>query len=169
MDTIKQVWAYQTRQSLSTRYVTTLGLDKQRIGRSWLEQVFDRDKNKARPSYRLLIPDGHESHVTMDFIEYCDQNKILVTIFPCSTHTLQPLMCIFKPLLTAHSNELSAFPWEAKGLSPTKKGALFALLWRPGWDPSRKRIYSTPSWLGVYHPSTQTLYSKRSSTPSTPT
>jgi hypothetical protein len=38
------------------------------IGLAWLEQVFDRyTKVKARQSYRLLILDGHGSHVTMDF------------------------------------------------------------------------------------------------------
>jgi hypothetical protein len=39
-------------------------------GLAWLEQVFDRyTKAKARRSYRLLILDGHGSHVTMDFIK----------------------------------------------------------------------------------------------------
>jgi hypothetical protein len=82
------------------------------IGLAWLEQVFDRyTKEKARQSYRLLILDGHGSHVTMDFIEYCDQNKILLAIFPPhSTHTLQPLdVCMFKPLSQAYSNELLSF------------------------------------------------------------
>jgi len=71
------------------------------IGLAWLEQVFDRyTKAKARRSYRLLIVDGHGSHVTKDFIDYCDQNKILLAILPPhSTHTLQPLdVVLFKPL-----------------------------------------------------------------------
>jgi hypothetical protein len=53
------------------------------VGLAWLEQVFDRyTKKKARRKYRLLIIDGHGSHVTMDFIRYCDDNKILLMIFP---------------------------------------------------------------------------------------
>jgi len=63
--------------------------------------VFDRStKLKAGRSYRLLILDGHGSHVTMDFIEYCDNHRILLCIFaPHSTHTLQPLdVVMFKPL-----------------------------------------------------------------------
>ncbi|KAK1916434.1 hypothetical protein P3342_004253 [Pyrenophora teres f. teres] len=71
------------------------------IGLAWLKQVFDRSiKAKARSSYRLLILDGHGSHLTIDFIEYCDQNKILLAIYPPhSTHTLQPLdVVLFKPL-----------------------------------------------------------------------
>jgi hypothetical protein len=42
------------------------------IGLALLEQVFDRyTKEKARQSYRLLILNGHGSHVTMVFIDYC--------------------------------------------------------------------------------------------------
>jgi hypothetical protein len=57
---------------------------------TWLEQVFDRyTKAKARRRYRLLILDGHGSHVTKDFIDYCDSYKILLLIFPpYATHTL---------------------------------------------------------------------------------
>lgn len=82
------------------------------IGLAWLKQVFDRStKAKARLSYRLLILDGHGSHIIMDFIKYCDQNKILLAIYPPhSTHTLQPLdVVMFKPLSTAYSNEISGF------------------------------------------------------------
>jgi hypothetical protein len=110
------------------------------IGLAWLEQVFDRHtKEEARQSYRLLILDGHGSHVTMDFIEYCDQHKILLAIFPPhSTHTLQPLdVCIFKPLSQAYSNELSAFLERSQGLSPTTKGDSFPLFWK-AWVSSFK-------------------------------
>ncbi|RYN73047.1 hypothetical protein AA0120_g12656 [Alternaria tenuissima] len=60
------------------------------LGLAWLEQVFDRfTKPKARRGWRLLILDGHGSHVTADFIEYCDTNRILLAIFPPhSTHSL---------------------------------------------------------------------------------
>ena len=70
------------------------------IGLAWLKQVFDRGtKAKARSSYRLLILDSYGSHLTMDFIDYCDQNKILLAVYPPhSTHTLQPLnVALFKP------------------------------------------------------------------------
>jgi hypothetical protein len=48
------------------------GWTNNKIGLAWLEQVFDRcTKSKARRKYRLLILDGHGSHLTMDFINYC--------------------------------------------------------------------------------------------------
>lgn len=58
-----------------------------------------------------MILDGHGSHVTPEFIEYADQHKILLMIFPPhSTHRLQPLdVSLFKPLSTAYSDELSHF------------------------------------------------------------
>jgi hypothetical protein len=47
----------------------------------------------------------------MDFIEYCNQNKILLAVYPSYlTHTLQPLdVSLFKPLSAAYLNEVSAF------------------------------------------------------------
>jgi hypothetical protein len=116
-------------------YVTPspLGWTNNDIGLAWFEQVFDRHtKEKARQSYRLLILDGHGSHVTMDFIEYCDQHKILLAIFPRhSTHTLQPLdVCMFKPLSQAYSDELSVFLERSQGLLPIKKGDFFPLFWK---------------------------------------
>ncbi|KAI1676492.1 DDE-1 domain containing protein [Pyrenophora tritici-repentis] len=68
------------------------------IGLAWLEQVFERcTKQKARQQYRLLILDGHGSHLTPDFIDFCE---ILLMVFPPhSTDSLQPLdVVLFAPL-----------------------------------------------------------------------
>lgn len=76
------------------------------MGLAWLTQVFDRaTKPKARRLYRLLIVDGHGFHLTKDFIDHCDCNKILLAVFPPhATYTLQPLdVCVFKSLLAAYS------------------------------------------------------------------
>ena len=110
------------------------------IGLAWLEQVFDRyTKAKARRSYRLLILDGHGSHITMDFIDYCDRNRILLAILPPhSTHTLQPLdVVLFKPLSLAYSVELTTYLQKSQGLVPIKKGDFFALFWK-AWVSSFK-------------------------------
>jgi len=100
------------------------------LGKRWLEQVFNREtKTKARRSYRLLILDGHGSHVTMDFIKYCDDNRILLAIFPPhATHTLQPLdVCMFKPLSTAYSAALADHIDKCQGLSSISKRDFFRL------------------------------------------
>jgi hypothetical protein len=139
---IRSSWVEDIKAVEHSVHVTSSpsGWTNNDIGLAWLEQVFDRyTKEKARQSYRLLILDGHGSHVTMDFIEYCDQNKILLAIFPPhSTHTLQPLdVCMFKPLSQAYSNELSAFLERSQGLSPIKKGDFFPLFWK-AWVSSFK-------------------------------
>jgi hypothetical protein len=60
------------------------------LGFAWLEQVFNRHTTaKAPRGWRLLILDGHGSHVTADFIDFCDAYRILLAIFPQhSTHSL---------------------------------------------------------------------------------
>ena len=78
----------------------------------WLTQIFEREtKAKAQRSWRLLILDGHGSHISMKFIDYCDSHRILLAIYPPhSTHTLQPLdVCLFRPLSQAYSNQLAIF------------------------------------------------------------
>ena len=74
--------------------------------------MFNREtRTKARRSYRLLILNGYKSHVTMDFIKYCNNNRILLAIFPpYVTYTLQPLnVYMFKPLATAYLAALANY------------------------------------------------------------
>jgi hypothetical protein len=112
------------------------GWTSNELGLQWLQQVFDREtKKKTRRAYRLLILDGHGSHVSMSFIDYCDRNKILLAIYPPhSTHTLQPLdVCLFSPLAAAYSKELSSFILESMGFSRLTKRDFFRLFeqaWR---------------------------------------
>jgi hypothetical protein len=103
--------------------------------------VFDRyTKEKCRRSYQLLILNGPGSHVTMDFIEYCHHNRILLAIFPPhSTHTLQPLdVVMFKPLSSAYSSELAYHQQHSLGYLPIKKGDFFPLFWS-AWITSSKK------------------------------
>ncbi|KAF7572910.1 Membrane-bound metallopeptidase [Pyrenophora tritici-repentis] len=107
------------------------GWSNNNIGLAWLEQVFDRCTKQRSGRWRLLILDGHGSHVTMEFIKYCDRHRILLMILPPhSTHTLQPLdVVLFKPLSQAYSNELINHLHKAQGLVPIKKGDFFPLFW----------------------------------------
>ena len=108
------------------------GWTNNELGLAWLEQVFDREtKAKARRAYRLLIVDGHGSHLTMEFIEYCDQNRILLAILPPhSTHTLQPLdVGLFSPLATAYRAALRNFLHQSQGLTAITKRDFFRLFW----------------------------------------
>jgi hypothetical protein len=72
---------------------------------------------------RLLIVDGHNSHVNMRFINYCDQNRIILAILsPHSTHRLQPLdVSVFRPLADYYSQEIDRFIANAQGLVSISK------------------------------------------------
>ena len=76
------------------------------MGRNWLEQVFHRcTVKKAGNRRRLLLVDGHSSHVNMQFIDRCDSLRILLLILPPhTTHRLQPLdVGLFSPLSTYYT------------------------------------------------------------------
>lgn len=106
------------------------------LGVAWLKQVFDRHtKPKARQQWRLLILDGHGSHVSMAFIDYCDRNKILLAIFPPhSTHTLQPLdVVMFGLLAAAYSAELHLSQHQSLGSTRITKRD-FLRLFLPAWN-----------------------------------
>lgn len=54
---------------------------------------------------RLLLLDGHGSHCTYEFIEFCDQHDIIPFYLPPhSTHLLQPLdLMVFQPYKHSHA------------------------------------------------------------------
>jgi hypothetical protein len=58
------------------------GWSNDNVGLAWLEQVFDRYTKQQSGRWQLLILDGHGSHVTMEFIDYCDRHRILLIILP---------------------------------------------------------------------------------------
>jgi len=108
------------------------------IGLKWLTNIFDREtQKKARSSIRLLLLDGHGSHVSRRFIEYCDAHRIHLALYPPhSTHTLQPLdVGVFKSLSSAYSRELANFMHASQGLTSITKRDFYRLFHR-AWDDS---------------------------------
>ena len=64
-------------------------------------------REKAEDQPRLLIINGHGSHIRADFIAYCIENNINLLVMPpyCS-HLLQPLdIGVFSAFKRAHANE----------------------------------------------------------------
>jgi hypothetical protein len=109
------------------------GWTNDELGYKWLTTLFDREtKEKAKRKWRLLFIDGHGSHITMKFINYCDANRIFLTLYPShSTHTLQPLdVSLFGPLAKAYSNELDQLIFDYQGFCRLSKRDFFSLFWR---------------------------------------
>ena len=101
---------------------------------NWLTEVFDRHtKGKARQGrdWRLLLLDGHGSHMTMEFLEWCSLHRILVAIYlPHLTHRLQPLdVSMFNPLAHYYSEELNKWIHDTQGTSKLGKAHFFSLFW----------------------------------------
>jgi hypothetical protein len=82
---------------------------------------------KARRDWRLLILDGHSSHYTLSFLEWCQSNRILVAVFPPhSAHRLQPLnVSLFRPLASYYSQSLDAHSRLSQGLVSITKRDFF--------------------------------------------
>ena len=75
------------------------------IGLKWLKQIFDPfSKLHSTGAKRLLILDGHSSHQTAEFDDFCKNNSIICLCMPPHTsHLLQPLdVGVFGPLKRAY-------------------------------------------------------------------
>jgi hypothetical protein len=74
----------------------------------WLKHFDKCTRPKTVGVNRLLILDGHESHHSTDFTEYCRTNNILpLCMPPHSSHLLQPLdVGCFGPLKKAYSRQI---------------------------------------------------------------
>ncbi|KNG44705.1 hypothetical protein TW65_08484 [Stemphylium lycopersici] len=106
------------------------------LGLAWLQQVFERfTAAKARRQWRLLILDGHASHLTPDFLDYCEAKRIMVMVYPPhSTHSLQPLdVVLFSPLSKRYTEELTQRLHRTQGISRITKRDFYSNFW-PAWS-----------------------------------
>jgi len=134
------------------------------LGLQWLQKVFDpATKAKASRSKRLLIVDGHSSHVNMEFINSADENGIIIHILPShTTHRLQPLdVGLFSPLSTAYSNQLNSLMHKSLGMvSMTKR--FFYPLFRDAYRASftKKNILHAFEKPGIFPVDPEKVLSK---------
>uniref|UniRef100_A0ACC2IKC4 Uncharacterized protein n=1 Tax=Boeremia exigua TaxID=749465 RepID=A0ACC2IKC4_9PLEO len=149
---------------------STTGWTNNDLGITWLEQVFERyTAPKARRQWRLLILDGHNSHVTKDFINYCDAHKILLMVYPPhSTHTLQPLDVVcFAPLAKNYTKELNQYTQRSQGLLSINLSNFFNLFW-PAWVTTftKTLVETSFSATGIYPPNADVVLDKLKPPPS---
>jgi hypothetical protein len=154
--TLQSSWVVEIEPGKHDVFVTSTpsGWSNNDVGLAWLEQVFQRcTKKKARygRDWRLLVVDGHGSHLTDTFIDYCIAHRIILAVFPPhSTHTLQPLdVVVFKPLSTAYTHSLNTFLQKSQGLVPLKKGDFFPLFW-DAWVSTVKENLITKAFSASY-------------------
>jgi hypothetical protein len=125
---IQESWIRDYDPETQEAYFTSSanGWTSEELGLQWLIKVFDcHTKEKARygRDWRLLIVDGHNSHVNLQFLNWCEQHRVVVAVFPPhSTHRLQPLdVTCFRSLASFYSTELDAWFSRTQGLTKLTK------------------------------------------------
>ena len=84
------------------------------IGLAWIKDFNARTKDKAQGQARLLLVDGHNSHYTLELLEYARRNNIVLICYPAhTTHVLQGLDVVcFRAFKTYWTQETVAFEQE---------------------------------------------------------
>jgi hypothetical protein len=88
--------------------VSKNGWTNSALGLEWLKHFDAHTKTRKVGAYRLLILDGHKSHLNQEFKDYCLEDKILtLCMLPHSSHILQPLDVVcFSPLKRKYSQRV---------------------------------------------------------------
>jgi hypothetical protein len=88
--------------------VSDNGWTNNELGVEWLKHFNAHTKARNVGAHRLLVLDGHESHHSLEFQEFCKENNIYTLCMPPhSSHLLQPLdVGCFSPLKRAYSREV---------------------------------------------------------------
>jgi cell division septum initiation protein DivIVA len=79
------------------------------IGADWFKRIFEPWSRKTQKGeYRMVLFDGHSSHISSEVINFCVKHKIvLLCLPPHTTHFLQPLdVSLFAPLSTHYKRIL---------------------------------------------------------------
>lgn len=88
--------------------VSENGWTTNELGVEWIKHFDQHTRTRTKGVKRLLILDGHESHHSVEFEEYCKNNDIITLCMPAhSSHRLQPLdLTCFSVLKRAYSKYL---------------------------------------------------------------
>ena len=113
-------------------------------GYEWLRKCFEPlTAEKAKGQMRLLICDGHDSHISAEFVRHCMTNQIILLLLPPhSSHLLQPLdVGVFGPLKKAISRHLA-------GLLQTEIVRIQKFEWLEKYIKARAEALSTSNIQG---------------------
>jgi hypothetical protein len=165
---LQDVWLEDFDSSSELAYfgVSKKGWTNEELGMSWLTKVFDHNtkgKTAGGRARRLLIVDGHSSHLNLKFIDYCDKNRIILAVLPPhSTHRLQPLdVGVFSPLANAYSNGIDELMHSSFGFSRITK-RIFWSIFRAAWSKAltKENIKSAFESTGIHPIDSQKVLSQ---------
>lgn len=90
---------------------TSNGWTDNKTALDWIKHFEKHTISRTKGAHRMLIVDGHESHLSAEFETYCKDHKIITLCLPAhSSHITQPLdVGCFSPLKRAYGQEINAF------------------------------------------------------------
>jgi hypothetical protein len=93
-------WYYTTSEN---------GWTSNNIALEWLERIFLVETVPKNSIGRILILDGHGSHLSVDFLFTCKMNNIHLIFLPAhSSHVLQPLdLSCFSPIKSRYRQQIA--------------------------------------------------------------
>jgi frataxin-like iron-binding protein CyaY len=115
-------------------------------GLEWLRRCFEpATRDKAHGETRVLICDGHASHVTVEFMAHCRAHNIVLLILPPhSSHLTQPLdVAVFGPL----KKHMAA---ESQGIIQTEVLRIQKAEWLTAYVRAREKAFSTSNILSAF-------------------
>lgn len=140
------IWPASTHRSNWTTFPTPgwqytysdSGYTDSKISLEWLKRIFDPEtKERANKRPRVLICDGFGTHETLEILEFCFENNILLCRLPSHTsHKLQPCdIAAFAPLKAAYRDQVDRL--EQGGVNTIGKEHFTSL-----YSPARERAFT---------------------------
>jgi hypothetical protein len=140
------IWPANTHRSNWTTFPTPgwqyacseSGYTDSKISFEWLKRIFDPEtKERADKKPRVLICDGFGTHETLEILEFCFENNILLCRLPSHTsHKLQPCdVAPFAPLKAAYRDQVDRL--EQGGVNTIGKEHFTSL-----YSPARERAFT---------------------------
>ncbi|KAL6169814.1 hypothetical protein ACJQWK_04809 [Exserohilum turcicum] len=148
------IWPASTHRSNWTTFPTPgwhyghseNGYNDSKISLEWLTRVFDpQTSERANGKPWVLICDGFGTHETLEVLEFCFANNIIMCRLPSHTsHKLQPCdIGVFGPLKTAYRDEVERLC--RGGLEAVSKEH-FTSVYKPARETAITRRNITAAW-----------------------
>jgi hypothetical protein len=149
------IWPASTHRSNWTTYPTSgwhyafseSGYTDSKISLEWLKRIFDpQTKELAQDKPRVLISDGFSTHETLEILEYCFENNIILCRIPSHTsHKLQPCdVGVFGPLKAAYRDKVEEL---YRGGANTVNKEHFTSLYSPARDQALTSRNIKAGWM----------------------
>jgi DDE superfamily endonuclease len=108
---LQDTWMHDLNKGEEAYFASVAnGWSSDAFGLAWLNRFHENTCHKSSRR-RLLIVDGHSSHVNWTFVSAAEELRILLLILPPHmTHWLQPLdVGLFSPLSQVYSSEMQEY------------------------------------------------------------